>query len=113
MKNKIKEFLEYRKNKKIAKRELAKIAATALPTIREVSTKSSDIIKFVIKLANSTKNVDNEKLIEMVLNEVSTTLQTNNARIIEILSYIATLQPEDIRKILMHAVVETVPDKGN
>ena len=37
--NRIKEYLEYRQNKKIVKRELAKMGATVLPVVREVSTK--------------------------------------------------------------------------
>lgn len=109
MLNKIKEYLEYRKNKKIAKRELSKMAAIVLPTVREVSDKGSDIIKFIVRLTNETKNVKGEKLVEMVLNEVSTALQTDNNRIIEILTYMANLQPEDIQKILVHSVVETIP----
>lgn len=108
--NKINEHLEYRRNKKIAKRELAKIAATTLPVVREVSSKGTDIAKFIIKLTNETKNVKGERLIEMVLNEVSTDLQTDNNRIIEILSYIANMSPQDIQKVLVHSMVETIPD---
>ena len=107
--NRIKEYLEYRKNKKIAKIELAKMASTALPVIREVSDKGTDIAKFVVKLTNDTKNVEGEKLVEMVLNELSTALHTDNNRIIEILTYMASLSPEDIQKVLVHSVVETMP----
>ncbi len=107
--DKIKEYLEYKKNKKIAKRELAKMAATTLPVIRETFGKVVDIAKFIIKLTNEAKNVENEKLVEMVLNEVSTVLQTDNARIIEILTYMANLQPDDIQKIVVHSMVETMP----
>lgn len=107
--NKIKEYLEYRRNKKIAKRELARMVATTLPVIREVSDKGTDIAKFIIRLTNETRNIKGEKLVEVVLNEVSTVLQTDNNRIIEILTYMANLQPEDIQKILVHSVVETIP----
>lgn len=106
--NKFKEYLEYRKNKNIAKRELAKMAATTLPVIREVSDKGTDIAKFVIKLTNETKNIKGERLVELVLNELSTALQTDNNRIIEILTYIASLSPEDIQKVLVHSVAETI-----
>ena len=106
---KIKEYIEYRHNKKIAKRELAKIGATALPVIREVSDKGTNIAKFVVKLTNDTKNVEGERLVELVLNEVSTALQTDNNRIIEILTYMASLSPQDIQKILVHSIVETMP----
>lgn len=111
--NRIREYIEYRKNKKIAKRELAKMAATTLPVIRNVSDKATDISKFVIKLTNETKHIKGEKLVEMVLNEVSTVLQTDNNRIIEILSYIANLQPSEIQKILTHSIVETMPTNKN
>lgn len=108
--NKINEYLEYRRNKIIAKRELAKIAATALSTIREVSDRGSDIVNFVVKFTNETKNVKGERLIELVLNEVSTALQTDNSRIIEILTYMTSLSPQDIQKVLVHSMVETMPD---
>lgn len=108
--NRIKEYLEYRKNKRIAKKELAKIASIALPVIREVSDRGIDIVKFVVKLTNETKNIDGEHLVEMVLNEVSTALQTNNNRIIEIFTYMASLSPQDIQKVLVHSMVETMPN---
>lgn len=106
--NKIKEYLEYRRNKRIAKREFVRMAATTLPVIREVSDKGTNIIKFIVKLTNETKGLDGDKLVEMVLNEVSTALQTDNNRLIEILSYMATLQPEDIQKIVVHSIIETM-----
>ena len=106
--NRIKEYFEYRRNKRIAKRELAKMASTTLPVIREVSDKGTDIAKFVIKLTNETKNIKGERLVELVLNELSTALQTSNNRLIEVLSYVASLSPEDIQKILVHSVVETM-----
>ena len=105
----IKEYLEYRRNKRIAKRELAKMAATTLPVIREVSDKGTDIAKFVVKLTKETKNIKGERLVEMVLNDVSTALQTDNNRIIEILTYMASLSPQDIQKVLVHSAVETMP----
>ena len=105
----IKEYLEYRKNKKIAKREFAKMVATTLPVIRKVSDKGADIVKFIVKLTNESKNVEGERLVEMVLNEVSTALKTDNNRIIEILTYMASLSPQDIQKVLVHSAVETMP----
>ena len=105
----IKEYLEYRRNKKIAKIELAKMASTTLPVIREVSDKGTDIVKFIVKLTNETKNIKGERLIELVLNEVSTALRTDNNRIIEILTYMASLSPQDIQKVLVHSAVETMP----
>lgn len=104
----IRKYLEYRRNKKLAKRELAKIASVTLPVIREVSDKGTDIVKFIVKLTNATKDIDSEKLIEMVLNEISGALQVDNSRIIEVLTYMAGLQPEDIQRILIHSVGETI-----
>ena len=56
-------------------------------------TKSVGIVKFVVKLINETKNIKGERLVEIVLNEVSTALQTDNGRIIEILTYMVSLSP--------------------
>ena len=61
------------------------------------------------KILNETKNIKGKKLVEMVLNELSTALQTDNNRIIEILTYMASLSPQDIQKILVHSMVETMP----
>ena len=108
--NRIKEYFEYRRNKKIAKRELVKMAATTLPVIRDVSDKGNEIAKFVVKLTNETKNIKGERLVELVLNEVSTALQTDNNRIIEILTYMASLSPQDIQKVLIHSIAETLPN---
>lgn len=108
MTNKFKKYLEYRRNKKIAKRELAKMAAITLPVVSEVSKKGTDIANFIINLANATKEVDGEKLVGMTLNELSSALQTNNSRLIEILQYIVSLSPEDMQKIIVHSVVETM-----
>ena len=105
--NKIKEYFKYKKNAKTAKREIAKMVAITLPTINDVLERKAEIVKFVVKLTDETKNIEGEKLIEMVLNEVSSALQSDNARIVQILSYIAKLEPRDIQKIITHAIVET------
>ena len=95
-------------NDALEKRELAKMAATTLPVVSEVSAKGTDIAKFIINLANATKNVDGEKSVEITLNELSTALQTSNSRLVEILTYVASLSPEDIQKIITHSIVETM-----
>lgn len=109
MMKKIREYSEYRRNKRIAKRELAKMAATTLPVIRELFDKGADIIKFIIKLVNETNNIESDEFIEIVLDDVADVLKTDNNRIIEILTYMANLSPEDIRKVLVHSMVETMP----
>lgn len=105
---KIKSYFEYRKNKRIAKRELAAIAATTLPLIRNFTTKSTDIFKFVVRLSEESKNVKGEELFQMILTELADVLNTNESRIVEIASYIATLSASDIQKIITHSVVETI-----
>lgn len=104
----IKKYLEYKKNIKLAKKELAEIAAVMLPVVSEISSKGSDIVQFIVKLTNATSDINGEKLIEMVLSEVSSALQVGNDRIIEVLTYMAKLQPEDIQRILIHSVGETI-----
>jgi len=59
---KFKEYLEYRHNKKIAKRELAKMAAAILPVIRDTAEKSADIARLIVKLAKDAKNGDDGRL---------------------------------------------------
>ncbi len=109
---KIKEYLEYRRNHKTAKRELAKIAAAVLPTAREVSENITNIAGFVIKLTNETKNADGKEFMEMVIDKTAGLLNIDNNRIIQILTYMANLSPEDIQKIVVHSVVETIPGAG-
>lgn len=109
MVKKIKEYFEYRKSVRNAKRELIKLMNTTLPLVNSVSERSGDIFNFVVKLTETTRNIDNDKLVEMVLSEVSHALQTDNTRIIEILTYMANLSQQDIQNILVHSVVETMP----
>ncbi len=51
MMDKIKKYLEYRKDKKIAKRELAGMAAAALPLIREASDQAAEILEALVYMA--------------------------------------------------------------
>lgn len=113
MTKKLKDYLEYRKSKKIARREFAKMAATALPAVREISDKGTDIVNFIVRILNETNNIEGERLIEIVLSEVSKMLNTDNNRIIEILTYMASLSPDDMNKILVHSTVETLPTDKN
>ena len=79
---KIKEYLEYRKNKKTAKRALVRIAAALLPAVQDTAEKGSDIINFIIRLAGTSKDMNGERLVEMVLSEVSDALQSDNEHLI-------------------------------
>ena len=68
--NKIKEYLEYRRNKKIAKRELAKLGATALPIILQTVTQSADIMNFITRLVKEVENVGADEFIKIVREEI-------------------------------------------
>lgn len=107
---KINEYFTYRRNRKLAEREMARIAVLILPTVREVSRSGSEIVDFIRRLTKEAKNTPDEKLVEMVLQEISTALQLNYSRMIEILTYIAGLSPDEIQKILVHAMTETMPE---
>ena len=109
MKERIKKYIEYRKNKKNVKRELVKFGSTALPFLNDFSININIIIKFLIKLLNETKDLKGEQVLDLVLNELSNILQAKESRIIEILTYIASLSPQDIQKVLVHSAVETMP----
>lgn len=108
MLNKIKKYFEYRKNRKIAKREIVAIAATILPLIHTVASKSVDITNFITRLATVTKNVEGEQLVQMILDNISGILNTDNNRILEIFTYLVELSPADINKILVHSISETM-----
>lgn len=104
-------YLEYRKNRKIAKREFAKMAAVALPTIRKITEKNAQTVAFIHRLADSAKNIEGDQLVKLVLDEVADTLKTSNSRIIEVLTYMSNLSPEDMGRIFVHSVAETAkPD---
>lgn len=106
--NTLKKYSEYRTNKKIAKMELTKLAANTLPIINNLSFVGGDFIKFFSKLVNETKNIEGERFIEIVVNELSDLLKTNNSRLLDVLTYIAGLTPDEINDILIHSMVETI-----
>ena len=108
MMKRIKEYLEYRKNRKSAKKELARIAATALPTIRQVAERNAETVRFVHRLVDSAKGIEGEQLMALVLDAIANSLNTSNGKLIETISYMANLSSEDIQKILVHSVVETL-----
>ncbi len=56
--NKIKMFLEYRKNKKIVKREAVKLISSALSTLNELVDKSTDVAQLILKLADAVQNTE-------------------------------------------------------
>ena len=110
MLKKRKEYLEYRRNKKTAKRELARIAATALPAARELSEKSADITRFILKLSYEAKSLQGEQLLEMILSEAASILTVSQSQLLQTIRYLATLDPDDIRRLLVHSMAENAYD---
>lgn len=110
---KLKRYLEYRKDKKLAKRELSKMAATLLPAIRNFAEKKADTLNFIQKLVIATSSLSGEELIKVVLDVIADKLATDQTRIAEILQFMANMKPDDIQKVLLHSVVETMPDDTN
>ncbi|KAI4445132.1 hypothetical protein C823_007639 [Eubacterium plexicaudatum ASF492] len=106
--NKINEYITYKRNKKIAKRELAKMAATTLPVIREFAEHKTDTLDFIKNTALAAKNMDGSELVNMVIYAVADMFSVDHERFIEVGSYLVNLSPEEMQKILVHSMVETV-----
>ena len=106
----IKANKEYRRNKKIAKRELVKIMANTLPTVNKITVKGVDVLNFVNKTIEASKNVSGEEVIKILLSNLAEVLKTNESRIVEIFTYMASLSPEDREKIISHSVINTMKD---
>ena len=62
----IKANKEYRRNKKIAKRELVKIMANTLPTVNKITVKGVDVLNFINKTIEASKNVSGEEVIKII-----------------------------------------------
>lgn len=100
-------YFEYLKNKRIAKREMAKMMATTLPLINRTTEKNAEIAEFALDLIDACKNVKREDLINKIVEEVSSLLETTQPRLLEILTYLAAMSPEDLQRVLIHATVHT------
>lgn len=109
---KIKEHFEYIHNRRIVKRECAKILSSTLPMIGQVSTNGANIFKFILRLVDEANNINGDDLIKMILSEISNLLSTDYKRLVEILTYITNLSPNEIQKILVHSMVETMPNEN-
>lgn len=107
---KIKEYFEYRKNKKIAKRAIVNVAASVLPAIDTITAKGADIVRVLARIAEEAKNTNDGDLVEMVLDKVAEVLKTDNSRLVDILTYMVNLQPNEIQKILVHSMVKSNPE---
>ena len=103
---KFKEYRNYKKNKKVVKRELAKIGATTLPTISMLSDKGKNIANFLVKVTNEAKGMNDGELVRMVLEELAYMLETTDEKLVKIFTYIANLSEEDISKIITEAIIK-------
>lgn len=111
--NKIKEYLEYRKNKRIAKMELMQMLSTTLPSIREFAETKANTLEMIKHTALATKGMEGSELVNSVIDSVANMFSINHEKFIEIGSYIVRLSPSDIQKIIVHSMVETLDtDKG-
>lgn len=104
----MRDYLNYRTCKNTVKRELVTMAATALPVIRGFTEQTADTLQFIQKVVDSGKDLENGQLVNMILDQTADTLATDQTRLLQMLQYMASLSPEDIRKILVHAMVETM-----
>lgn len=59
---KFKEYLEYMRNKKIAKREMTKLMATTLPVVNELIENGTDIANTIINLIKSCDGLTGDDL---------------------------------------------------
>lgn len=105
--DRIKEYITYRKNKKIAKREFVQMLSTTLPAIREFAEHKTDTLDFIKNTALAAKDMDGSKLLNMVIDAVADMFSVDHKRFIEVGSYLMGLSPEEIQKILVHSMIET------
>ena len=71
----------------------------------------ADIAKFVVRLVNETKDINGDELVKIVISNIADVLKTSDNRLIEIVTYMASLSPEDIQKVIVHSMVQTMPNK--
>lgn len=111
MLKKIKEYITYRKNKRIIKKEIVNITATTLPAITEFAKRKTEITKFFFRVLDSTKTIDGEQLVMEIIKITADKLAIEQTRLMEIIQYMVSLSPDEIQKILVHSMIETMPKK--
>lgn len=111
--HKIKEYITYKRHIKTAKKEFAQIAASALPSLRQTVEQQAETLDFIHNLISDAREMEGEKLIAMVLDKAADRLCTDQPRLVQIMTCIAGLSPEDIQKIITHAMVETLPENAD
>lgn len=105
---KIKEYITYKRNKKIAKREVMQILSSTLPVIREFAEHKADILNFIKNTTFAAKDMNGSELVKMVIDTFADKFSVDHERFIEVGSYLIGLSPEEMQKILVHSMVETI-----
>lgn len=111
--DRIKDYITYRRNKKIAKMELAKMLSTVLPVIREFTEHKTDTLDFIKNTALTAKDMNGSELVNMFIDSIANMFSASHERFIEVGSYLIGLSPEEIQKILVHSMVETIGNNEN
>lgn len=109
MLRKIKEYIIYRKKKRAIQKELINIATTTLPVLKEFTERKAETAKFFFRILDSTKTVDEDQLVLEVMKLLADKLAIEQSRLLEIIQYMASLSPDEIQKILVHSMIETMP----
>ena len=113
--NKFKEYREYRRNKKIVKKEFIALASDVLPLMSKITGNALQFINFATYVMNECNTLSGEDLanrLQEIINDSIKTFadkfETDETRLYEIIQYIATLDKNDIQKIITEAQVETL-----
>lgn len=104
--DRIKEYITYKRNKKIAKRELARMLSTTLPVIREFAEHKTDTLDFIKNTALTARDMDGSELVNMFINSIADMFSVSHERFVEVGSYLINLSPDEMQKILVHSMVE-------
>lgn len=111
--DRIKEYITYKRNKKIAKRELARMLSSILPVIREFAEHKTDTLDFIKNTALAAKDIEGSELVNMFIDSAANMFSVSHERFIEVGSYLIGLSPKEMQKILIHSMVETIHSNEN
>lgn len=110
---KIKSFLEYKRNIRIVRTSLSKIGAATLPSLIETVEKSTDILKFILKLLEDCNNLGEEKLISTIINTIAAKFETDDKQLYDTIEYMSSLNVDEIKKILLYSKEKIISLEDN
>lgn len=113
MRNKIKEYLDYQKNKRIAKRELARMLSAFLPSMRKLAESKAITLDTIHRTALAAKDMKGSELVRLAIDSAADLFAINHEKFMETGAYLMNLSPEEIQKILIHSMVETEDSRKN